>query len=283
MIQPHAEPRSHYVSLAGHEIHVTEWGAADAPAVIMWHGLARHGRDFDVLARALSPLFRVLCPDTVGRGLSSWSASPAEDYTIPAYCGHAVLLMEHFRLEKVRWVGTSMGGLVGMALAGTPATAGRIERLVINDVGPVPVVEAIERIKSYVGEVMEFPSITKYEQFLRVAYAPFGKLSDSEWRHMAESSARRRDNGSLSAHYDPAIMQIFATIPSDFDLWSLYESIACPTLVVRGENSDLLAPEVALAMTKRGPKAQLVTIPGCGHAPMLNTPDQIAVLKGFLA
>lgn len=279
----HAEPRSLYVPVAGHEIHVTEWGDPSAPAIIMWHGLARHGRDFDTAARALSTLYHVVCPDTIGRGLSSWSSNPAQDYTALVYCGHALALMEHFRLERVRWVGTSMGGLIGMALAGTPATAGRIERLVINDVGPRPNLAAIERIKAYVTQVPEFASLSRFEAFLRVAYAPFGKLTDAEWRHMAETSARRRENGNFSAHYDPAAMQVFAESDTDFDIWALYDAITCPTLVVRGAESDLLAPELADAMTTRGSKAQLFTVPGCGHAPMLNTTDQIAVLKGFLA
>lgn len=282
---PHAsaEPRSHYVPVAGHEIHVTEWGDPSAPPVIMWHGLARHGRDFDALARALSPLFHVLCPDTIGRGLSTWSSSPTEEYVIPAYCGHALALMEHLRLERVRWVGSSMGGLIGMVLAGTAATAGRIERLVINDVGPRPNVAAIDRIKAYVTQVPEFATLSRFEAFLRIAYAPFGTLSEAEWRHMAETSVRRRENGSFSAHYDPAAMQVFAEAGTDFDLWPLYDAVTCPTLLVRGAQSDLLLPELAEAMTHRGPKAHLFTVPGCGHAPMLNTSDQIAVLKGFLA
>ncbi|MGE5475392.1 MAG: alpha/beta fold hydrolase [Bacteroidales bacterium] len=282
---PHlnAEPRSHYVAVAGHEIHVTQWGNPAAPPVIMWHGLARHGRDFDTLARALSPLFHILCPDTVGRGLSSWSSNPTEDYMIPTYCGHALSLMEYFGLERVRWVGTSMGGLVGMALAGNPATAGRIERLVINDVGPQPNVAAIDRIKAYVGPVPEFPSVARYEAFLRLAYAPFGKLTDAEWRHMAEHSVRRRENGSFSAHYDPQAMQVFAAAPSDFDLWPFYDAITCQTLLVRGAESDLLPSDIARQMTQRGPKAHMVEVDGCGHAPMLNTADQIAVVKGFLA
>lgn len=283
MNQVHSEPRSRYVPIDGHEIHVTEWGDPSAPPVILWHGLGRHGRDFDTLARALSPLFHLLCPDTIGRGLSSWSSNPAEDYTVPTYCRHAVAVMDHFRLERVRWVGTSMGGLIGMVLAGLPDLAGRIERLVVNDVGPQPNLPAIDRIKAYVGAVPEFDTLSRYEAFLRIAYAPFGKLTDEEWRRMAEHSVRRRDNGTLSAHYDPAAMQVFADSPSDFDLWPYYDAITCPTLLVRGAESDLLLPDLAEAMTKRGPKAQLFTVPGCGHAPMLNTTDQIAVLKGFLA
>lgn len=283
MMTSHAEPRSRFLPVAGHEIHVTEWGDTQAPPLIMWHGLARVGRDFDTLARHLAPLFHIVCPDTIGRGLSSWSANPAQDYLIPTYCAHAVELMDRMGFDNARWVGTSMGGIIGMALAGTPATAGRIERLVVNDVGPQANAEAIDRIKAYVTAVPEYPSFERFEAFMRIAYAPFGKLTDAEWRRMAETSVRRRDNGSFSAHYDPAVMQVFADQASGFDIWELYDAINCPTLVLRGEASDLLEPDVAQAMSRRGPKAQLVSVAGCGHAPMLNTPDQIAVLKGFLA
>lgn len=276
-------PRSLYLPIAGHEVHVTEWGDREAPAVVMWHGLARVGRDFDTIARHLSPLYRIICPDTIGRGLSSWSKNPKDDYTVPAYCGHAVEMLDRLGLDKVRWVGTSMGGIIGMALAGTKETAGRIERLVINDVGPELNQPAVERIKAYVTMVPEFPSVAKYEAFLRIAYAPFGKMTDEEWRLMTETSLRRRDNGAYSAHYDPAVMTVFAEHIDEFDMWEIYDAIACPTLLVRGEESDLLLPEAALKMTKRGPKPALVTIPGCGHAPALNTQDQIAVVKGFLA
>ncbi|HLO77258.1 MAG TPA: alpha/beta hydrolase [Magnetospirillum sp.] len=283
MITPHAEPRSRYLTVAGHEMHVTEWGDREAPPVIMWHGLARVGRDFDTLARHLAPMFHIVCPDTVGRGLSSWSSNPVEDYIIPAYCGHALELMDRLGVERVRWVGTSMGGIIGMALAGTAATAGRIERLVVNDVGPHADAASIDRIKAYVTLVPEFPTMEKFAAFLRLAYAPFGKLTDDEWRRMAETSVRRRDNGTFSPHYDPAVMQVFADHGGAFDMWEGYDAIRCPTLLIRGENSDLLTAETAQSMMVRGPKAQLFIVPGCGHAPMLNTADQIAVLKGFLA
>lgn len=279
----HAEPRSRFLSVAGHEIHVTEWGDPSAPPVIMWHGLARVGRDFDTLARALAPLFHIVCPDTIGRGLSSWSSNPLDDYQIPTYCAHALELMDRLGFARVRWVGTSMGGIIGMALAGSEGSAGRIERMVINDVGATLAAEAVERIKAYVTLVPEYDSFERFEAFLRMAYAPFGKLTDAEWRRMAETSVRRRDNGTFSAHYDPAVMQAFVAGAGAVDLWPLYDAIRCPTLLVRGENSDLLEPAVAREMTQRGPRAQLVTVPGCGHAPMLNTADQIAVLKGFLA
>ncbi len=275
-------PRSLYLPIAGHEMHVTEWGDREAPAIIMWHGLARVGRDFDQLAAHLAPLFRVICPDTIGRGLSSWSAQPDQDYTIPAYCAHAMELMDRLGVEQARWVGTSMGGIIGMALASTKETAPRIGRLVINDVGPELNQEAVDRIKAYVTMVPEYASVAQFEAFLRLAYAPFGKLTDAEWRAMAEHSLRRRDNGRISSHYDPAVMTVFAQATERFDMWELYDRIACPTFLLRGETSDLLMPETALAMTLRGPLAQLVTVPGCGHAPMLNTTEQMALVKAFL-
>lgn len=280
---PQFQPRSRYIPILGHEIHVTEWGEPGAPPVVLWHGLARVGRDFDTLARTLAPLYHVICPDTIGRGLSSWSSNPGQDYQIPAYCAHALGLMDAYGFDRVRWVGSSMGGLIGMALAGTEATAGRIDRLVLNDVGCRLNPVAVERIKAYVTLMPEFDSMARFEAVMRIAYAPFGTLTDTEWRRMAETSVRRKDNGMLAAHYDPAVMAAFADAPAAVvEVWPLYDAITCPTLLLRGESSDLLEPEVAEAMTQRGPRCQLVTIPGCGHAPMLNTIDQMAVIQAFL-
>ena len=275
-------PRSSYLPIAGHEVHLTAWGDPAAPALVLWHGVARTGRDFDTLARRCADRFHVLCPDTIGRGLSSWSAAPAEDYTIPAYCGHALELLDRLDIAACRWVGTSMGGLIGMALAGTPQTAPRIERLVLNDIAPRLNQVAIDRILAYVTLVPEFAGMTEFETFLRTVYAPFGRLTDDEWRLLAETSMRRRDNGRISSHYDPAVMRVFAEQAADFDMWAIFDAITCPVLALRGEVSDLVEPQVAEEMTGRGPKARLVTIPGCGHAPALNTPEQIAVLEGFL-
>lgn len=280
---PQFQPRSRYVPILGHEIHVTEWGEPGAPPVVLWHGLARVGRDFDTLARTLAPLYHVICPDTIGRGLSSWSSNPGQDYQIPSYCAHALGLMDAYGFERVRWVGSSMGGLIGMGLAGTETTAGRIDRLVLNDVGCRLNPVAVERIKAYVTLMPEFDSMARFEAFLRLAYASFGTLTDTEWRRMAETSVRRKDNGTLVAHYDPAVMAAFADAPAAVvEVWPLYDAITCPTLLLRGESSDLLEPDVAEAMTRRGPRCQLVTIPGCGHAPMLNTIDQMAVIQAFL-
>ncbi|CAA7613904.1 alpha/beta fold hydrolase [Magnetospirillum sp. UT-4] len=275
-------PRSLYLTLAGLEVHVSAWGDRDAPALVMWHGLARHGRDFDTAARHFAGRFRVLCPDTIGRGLSAWSPEPARDYTIPTYCRQALELLDQLGIERCAWVGTSMGGLVGMGLAGTEAGRHRISRLVLNDIAPRLNAAAIERIKAYVSVVPDFATMAEFEQFLRAVYVPFGALSDDEWRAMAETSARRRDNGRLSCHYDPAVMRVFADSFDDFDMWDVYDAISCPVLALRGEASDLVERAVAEDMSRRGPRAELVHVQGCGHAPYLNTPGQLAVLDRFL-
>lgn len=275
-------PRFSYHAIDGHEIHLTEWGERDAPVVVMWHGLARHGRDFDRLAAYLAPEYRVLCPDTIGRGLSSWSADPRRDYLIPVYRDHADKLLDLLGLDTVRWVGTSMGGILGMLMAGIPKATSRITHLVLNDVGPVLSQDSVDKLKAFAAIVPEYPTLARYEAFLRLAYAPFGPLTEAEWRAMVDMSVRRRDNGKFSAHYDPAVMQVFAELGSAVDLWDIYNAISCPTLVVRGAVSELLPQSVAEAMTRSGPRARLEVVAGCGHAPMLNTPEQMAMVGEFL-
>ena len=259
-----------------------EWGSPTAPVVVMWHGLARTGNDFDVAAAHFAGRYRVICPDTIGRGLSSWSSQPERDYTYEAYMSRAVSLLQQLEVERCQWVGTSMGGLLGMMLAAGPLK-GRIERLVLNDIGPRPNPVAITRIRAYVTARPSFANMRDLEAFLRQIYQPFGALTDQEWRSMAETSSRRRDDGRITVHYDPEIMRVFASQPDTLNYWPIWDGVACPTLILRGEVSDVLLPEVAEEMTRRGPGATRVTVPGCGHAPMLNVPSQIAVLEGFLA
>ena len=273
--------RSRYLAISGHEIHVTEWGPVDAPALVMWHGLARVGRDFDTAAAHFADRFRIVCPDTVGRGLSSWSAEPARDYTIASYVDHAALVLDGLGVGRCAWVGTSMGGLVGLAAATGPLK-GRIDKLVLNDVGPELPAAAVARIKTYVTRIPDFASLTEYESYLRVAYQGYGQQSDAEWRRMAETSARRRDDGRITVHYDPKVMTIFAEAADGDDLWPTFDALACPILVLRGEQSDLLTAEIAEAMSRRGPRPDVVTVPGCGHAPALNSANQLAALDRFL-
>ncbi len=274
-------PRSDYRQINGLEVHFLEWGAADAPPVVLWHGLARTGRDFDPLAAALADRWRLICPDTPGRGLSQWSADPDRDYCMARYASLAAGLTEALGIRHFAWVGTSMGGALGIAAAAGPL-AGRITRLVLNDIGPGLPRPAFERIRGYVGQPLDFTTISAFESYLRQIYAPFGAHTDAQWRHMAETSARRLPDGRITTHYDPAIVRQMIAYPDDFEQWPAYDALRLPCLVLRGEASDLLSPEMAAAMAARGPRARVVEVAGCGHAPALNTTAQIALVREFL-
>ena len=249
--------------------------------IICVHGLTRNGRDFDALASALSEDAFVVCPDIVGRGQSDWLDEP-KAYAVPTYVGHMLQLIQHLSVDQVDWVGTSMGGLIGMGIASMEAHP--IRKMVLNDVGPFIPKEALERIGAYLGLALSFASLAELEAHLREIHAPFGPLSDAEWRHLAEHSAKQREDGTFQLSYDPKIAEPFKTGDpiDDLDLWTLWDSISCPTLVLRGATSDLLLSDVAEAMTARGPKAVLRTIDGVGHAPALMDQEQIDVIRGWL-
>jgi len=274
-------PSSHYLVCEGREIHYSEWGAGNADTVIAWHGLARTGRDMDEIAARLAARYRVICPDTIGRGLSEWSPQPEREYCLEFYGRLAVSLMDQLGVREAHWLGTSMGGAVGMQLA-AGALKGRIRRLVLNDIGPQLGEAAVSRIRSYAGNPAQFDRVGELEQYFRTVYKPYGWLSDEQWRRLTETSTRRVDNGKVTPHYDPRMVMQFTHHPQDYDLWDAWDAIDVPTLCLRGESSDLLLPEVAEAMRSRGPKAVVVTIPGCGHAPALNVPEQLALVERFL-
>jgi len=271
---------SRYLICEGREIHYTEWGADHPAVVIAWHGLARTGRDMDDIAAHLSTRYRVICPDTIGRGLSQWSPAPETEYCLAFYARQALSLMEQLELGEVSWLGTSMGGALGIHLA-AGALKGRIRRLILNDIGPQLGEAAVNRIRSYAGNPPQFDRLSELEQYFRTVYKPFGWLSDEQWRRLAETSARRTADGKVTPHYDPKMVVQFTHHPQDYDQWEAWDAIDVPTLCLRGENSDLLLPEVAEAMRSRGPRAVVVTIPGCGHAPALNVPDQFALVERF--
>lgn len=259
-----------------------EWGDADNPEVVICvHGLSRCARDFDNLARALSGRYHVICPDVAGRGDSDWLADPML-YTIPQYVADMVTLIARLDVEQVHWVGTSMGGLIGMALAAQKNSP--VARLVVNDAGPVIAKSALERIGQYFGKAPDFPSVAAAEKLVRAVSAPFGPHTDAEWRFLTEVVLRKNADGSWRFHYDPRIAEPYRKhMPDkDLELWPLWDAVSCPTLVIRGAQSDLLARETAQAMTTRGPKAQLVELPGIGHAPTLMHEDQIAIVREFL-
>jgi pimeloyl-ACP methyl ester carboxylesterase len=272
---------SHYLVCEGREIHYTQWGAEHSSTVIAWHGLARTGRDMDDIAAHLCAKYRVICPDTIGRGLSQWSPEPEKEYCLDFYARLAVSLIDQLGIRELHWLGTSMGGAIGIKLA-AGALKGRIRRLVLNDIGPQLGESAVERIRTYAGNPAQFDRMSELERYFRTIYKPYGWLEDEQWRRLAETSTRRTDAGKVTPHYDPKMALQFTHHPHDYDLWDAWDAIDVPTLCLRGENSDLLLPEVAEAMALRGPRAQVVTIPGCGHAPALNVPDQLALIGRFL-
>ena len=272
---------SNYLVCEGRELHYTEWGAGHADTVIAWHGLARTGRDMDEIAAHLSTRYRVICPDTIGRGLSQWSPVPEQEYCLAFYGRLAVALLDSLGVREAHWIGTSMGGALGIHLA-AGALRDRIRRLVLNDIGPKLGESAVARIRAYAGNPAQFDRLSELEQYFRTVYKPFGWLSDEQWRRLTESSARRTTDGKVTPHYDPKMVLQFECHPADYDLWDAYDAIDVPTLCLRGETSDLLLPETAEEMRQRGPRAVVVTIPGCGHAPALNVPDQLGLVERFL-
>jgi pimeloyl-ACP methyl ester carboxylesterase len=227
-----------------------------------------------------SPDNRVVCPDVAGRGDSDWLRDPSE-YQVPVYANDMVTLIARLDVETVDWLGTSLGGLVGMALAALPGSP--VTRLVLNDVGPVLSAAALARIGSYVGKWPSLPTMEAAIAYVRSVSAPFGPHSDAEWRFLTEHVVRENPDGSLRMHYDPSLaVPIVAQPPTaDVELWHVYDQIRCPTMVIRGEHSDLLTRDTAREMSARGPKARVVEIAGVGHAPTLIHDDQVQLVREF--
>jgi pimeloyl-ACP methyl ester carboxylesterase len=267
-----------------HEVAYTEWGdPASSRVVICLHGLSRQGRDFDPLASVLAADgYRVLCPDLVGRGRSGWLRDP-EEYALPQYCMDMAVLIARTGAEQVDWIGTSLGALVGMVLAGQPDSP--IRRLIVNDIGPYLPWAALWRIGNAIrSSPRDFADLNAAEAYHRMALAPFGDLSDAEWRHLTAHGVERRADGRYHFLYDPAIVRAFrAGLLYNLSLWRYWDAIRCPVLLLRGEYSDLLLESTAEEMARRGPRAELVEIPGCGHAPALLDPDQIALITEWMA
>ena len=280
--------REHHVSCLNsrgfHRLHYTDWGdPANPRAVICVHGLTRNCRDFDALAAALQDELRVVCVSIAGRGRSDWLPNP-EDYGYPQYMADMTALVARVTAtgaSDLSWVGTSMGGMLGMLLAARPNTP--LRRLVLNDVGTVIPKASMARIGAYVGKNPLFASFAELEQYVRTVSAPFGPLTDAQWRHLAEHNAKLHADGRWGMNYDPDIAQPFRKAAAkDIMLWNYYDALRCPTLLLRGAESDLLLRETALEMTRRGPQPQLVEFAGVGHAPALMADEQIAAISDFL-
>ena len=280
-----------------HRVGYWEWnqtGQVDHPHVIVCvHGLTRQGRDFDVLAQALSHHARVICPDIAGRGQSDWLADPMA-YGVPQYAFDMLVLLTQvhaqYPIAQLDWVGTSMGGLIGMAVAGTPdlALPVPIRRLLLNDVGPRLEWSALQRIGTYVGESPRFASVEEGAAWLRVQSADFGPHTDAQWLALSEPMLRPGPEGGFVLHYDPKIvvpmqgMTQEQVVQGEALLWNLYDAITAQTLVLRGAKSDLLTAQTVQEMAQRGPKAHSATLEGVGHAPTLVQPEQVALVKEFL-
>ena len=268
-----------------HDMAYVEWGEPqNARVLVCVHGLTRCGRDFDFLAQALAADYRVVCPDVAGRGRSGWLRDKSL-YAMPQYAADMTTLLARLDVEGVDWLGTSMGGLIGMALAAQERTP--IRRLLLNDVGPVLTAVSIARIGEYLGKAPRFDSVDQAEAFVRFVSAPFGVLDAAQWRHLTEHVVRTAADGKVEFRYDPGIAEPFrqamaAGEGKDVDLWPLYDAIRCPTLAIRGAQSDLLKPDIHAAMAQRGPRARLVEIPAVGHAPMFLDAAQVGVVREFL-
>jgi pimeloyl-ACP methyl ester carboxylesterase len=273
---------SQYAKVLERELHYVEWGERGRDAIIMWHGLARTCRDFDDIAEQLSDRYRIICPDTIGRGLSQWSPAPEREYSLEFYAALASALVDKLGIDRLRWIGTSMGGAIGMKVA-AGALRDRITHLVLNDIGPKIADAAVTRIRSYAGSPPRFATVSELEAYFRTVYKPYGYLTDAQWRRLAETSTRRTEDGKVTPHYDPNMVMQFNLHPEDYDQWNDYDRITAKTLCVRGESSDLLLPDVADEMTRRGPRCRLEVIAGCGHAPALNVPAHYKLVAEFLA
>ena len=268
-----------------HRMVYVEWGDAANPRVLVCvHGLTRCSRDFDFLAQALAADYRIVCPDVVGRGRSDWLRNKSL-YDLPQYCADMTTLLARLNVETVHWVGTSMGGLIGMALASQPGSP--ITRLVLNDIGPVLAAASLVRVGEFLGKASRFEGIEQAEAFVRFVSAPFGSLTDAQWRHLTVHLLRTAADGKLEFAYDPGIAQRYREMQAtcggkDTEMWPLYDGIVCPTLLLRGATSDVLTHETASQMRGRGPRAKLIELAGVGHAPTLMDPAQIAPVREFL-
>lgn len=292
-----ADPTLNFVSCpdaqGAHRMAYWLWGDAHAEhTVVCVHGLTRQGRDFDVLAQALvarapGPI-RVVCPDVVGRGMSDWLADP-QGYAIPHYAADLLALLGALKVQTLDWVGTSMGGLIGMAVCAHAQSVGAtVRRLVLNDVGPVLEWESLQRIGAYLGKNMHFDSLQQAADALRIIASSFGPHTPAQWLELSRHMVKPDPAGGVCLHYDPAIALAFKSITREIAtqaeaaMWGLYDAITAQTLVVRGAESDLLSRQTAQQMTQRGPKARLVEFSGVGHAPTFVAQDQMDAVASFL-
>jgi len=278
------QPSSNYFNFRlkdkQYRIHYLDWGDSGRPALFCAHGLTRNGRDFDFLARELSKEFRVIAVDYPGRGLSDWLDNKI-DYTIPNYVEVSLALVDELKLSTVDWLGTSMGGLIGMCVAAFYPQ--RLNRLIINDVGPEIPEAAKKRISDYLSLSLEFKNLTDFEQHLRLIYAPFGELNDQQWKHLVTYSHYIDQYGKILANYDPGIVVPFKqNIPDDTDMWEIWKNISNRIYLLHGENSDILSPSIIEKMKQLQTGLISKSVKNTGHAPALMDKAQIELIEHCL-
>ncbi|WP_013320267.1 alpha/beta fold hydrolase [Gloeothece verrucosa] len=269
-----------------HKMAYTQWGKEDNQNILICvHGLTRNGRDFDFLAQALEKDYCIICPDIVGRGESDW-LTEAKDYNLIVYAQDILRLIKHLNATQVDWLGTSMGGLIGMAIASQAESP--IRRLIINDVGAFIPEKAMQRIAGYLlKEKPDFPDLVAAEIYIRDTYKPFGNLTDEQWQHLTQYSVKTLPSGGYRLNYDPQISYPYQNIPINSikaqEFWPWWEKISCPILLLYGQESDLLLPDTITQMKEINPQMSLVTLPYVGHAPALMSDEQIKVIENWLA
>jgi len=285
-VDPPAMPRrDQFVTIDGRELHYSEWGTSDDPPVVCVHGLSRVGRDFDPIAAVLKEDYHVLCLDMPGRGMSEWAGLPMEEYTGASMAERCVSFCDELGLEQLRWIGTSMGGMIGIELAGG-ALGDRITHLVLNDVGPAAsqdgaADEGLERIIEYLTNPPAFDRLRELEAYYRETYEPFSEMSDAEWRRFTTTSYRRNQTGEFMPAYDTNVVAPLLKEDPPIARWDRWENIDVPTLVLRGEHSDILAEATFEAMQSRRPEIETRTY-DCGHAPALNVPEHTDSIVSLL-
>ena len=265
-----------------HRMRYRSWGSSENKRVLICvHGLARNGRDFDDLAQALSRDFRVICPDVVGRGESDWLPEGAP-YEIGQYVQDMMTLIARLNVDTVSWLGTSMGGIIGLTLAALPNSP--IRQLVLNDIGASVPKASLKRISSYMGE-RRFSGLSEVEQYMRINYPALRYLTNDQWRHLARHAVRELPTGQLVLHYDPAVAAATAraaAMDQDIDLWPFWHAIRCPRALIWGDQSDVLQAETVQQMRSHTPGLEVLTIPGIGHAPSLMESEQITWVQDWL-
>jgi len=272
--------KSDFIELEGLSVHVKVYNPEAEKTVICWHGLARCGADFDYLARALANNYRVICPDTPGRGLSEWVAD--SDYGFHLYVPLAKALIAHYNISQLSWVGTSMGGLLGILLAADDQVP-EFNHFVINDIGPEVPDSALARIVEYVGQTIPFfDAFPRYVDYMKELYGCWGPRSEAQWQTFAQYSSRRTDKGQFTVHYHPTIVGQFDPEAPKVNLWPQFDAIRCPLMLIQGSVSDVLPDELFQRMCEHQPSAKPIVFAGLGHAPGLHTPEQIDPVVRFL-